>query len=197
MAGREATMTLPITALKSDVAHAAFTLIELLLVLALLAIVVSFAAPTLGNFFRGRSLDLEGRRLLALTHHGQSRAVSEGIPMMLWLDAREGKYGVEAEPGWDEKDARALEFHLAKDLELSVINTNTAPKAYSAVQFAVTQQTDAQRRNLPEIRFLPDGSIDDTSPQELRLKDRDGSQISLGLSTNRLKYEIQSPQARN
>src|SRR6184192_239420 len=65
----------------------AFTLIELILVMTILTIAISVTAPALANFFRGRSLDSEARRLLALTRQGQSRAVSEGLPMELWIDA--------------------------------------------------------------------------------------------------------------
>jgi prepilin-type N-terminal cleavage/methylation domain-containing protein len=59
-------------------AERAFTLIELILVLALLVIITSLAAPAMSNFIRGRALDSEARRLLALMHAAQSRAVSEG-----------------------------------------------------------------------------------------------------------------------
>src|SRR6185295_17984721 len=54
-----------------------FTLIELILVMAILTIAVSITAPALSNFFHGRTLDSEARRMLALTRQGQSRAVSE------------------------------------------------------------------------------------------------------------------------
>src|ERR1700704_2983443 len=79
----------------------AFTLIELILVMTILAIAVSFTAPALANFFRGRSIEYEARRLLALTRHGQSRAVSEGLPMELWVDSSKGAYGLEAEPSYE------------------------------------------------------------------------------------------------
>ena len=58
--------------------------------MAILTITVSIAAPALSNFFRGRSLESEARRLLALTRQGQSRAVSEGVPMDLWVDMAKG-----------------------------------------------------------------------------------------------------------
>src|ERR1043166_3717524 len=56
----------------------AFTLIELIVVMTLLVAVISIALPSLGGFFRGRTLDSEARRMLALTRQGQSRAVAEG-----------------------------------------------------------------------------------------------------------------------
>src|SRR5258708_17615444 len=86
----------------------AFTLIELILVMTILAIAVSITAPALANFFRGRILDSEARRLLGLTHQGQSRAVSEGVPMDLWLDSAQNTYGLEAEPSFEPTDAKAV-----------------------------------------------------------------------------------------
>ena len=53
----------------------AFTLIELILVLALLVIITSLVAPAMSNFIRGRALDSEARRLFALMHAAQSRAI--------------------------------------------------------------------------------------------------------------------------
>src|SRR5512140_2220416 len=96
----------------------AFTLVELLLVMALLVIAISIAAPTLANFFRGRTLNSEARRLLSLTHHGQGRAVSEGIPMVLWVDTDKKNYGLEQESGWDERDGKAVELQFDKDLKV-------------------------------------------------------------------------------
>ena len=41
----------------------AFTLVELILVLALLVVITSLVAPAMSNFIRGRALDSEARRL--------------------------------------------------------------------------------------------------------------------------------------
>src|SRR5580765_8012860 len=60
-------------------AVAAFTLIEMIVVMALLGITISVALPSLKGFFRGRTLDSEARRMLALTRQGQTRAVSTGV----------------------------------------------------------------------------------------------------------------------
>ena len=92
MGGREAMMTLRTGSKRNDRGAArpsnAFTLIELILVMAMLLIVLGIAFPSLKRFFRGRNLDSEARRFLSLTQYGQSRAVSEGFPMVLWIDAR-------------------------------------------------------------------------------------------------------------
>src|SRR5512143_2179039 len=88
--GRQARPTPLLRAARNlQVVARAFTLIELILVMALLTIVISLTAPKLSRFFHGRTLDSEARRLLALTRSGQSRAVSEGLPMDLWVDAKQ------------------------------------------------------------------------------------------------------------
>src|SRR5689334_15919462 len=59
-------------AVKRPESHApGFTLIELILVMAILTVAVSITAPALSNFFHGRTLDSEARRMLALTRQGQ------------------------------------------------------------------------------------------------------------------------------
>src|SRR6266581_9368788 len=87
-----------------------FTLIELILVMTILTIAISITAPALSNFFRGRSLDSEARRLLSLTRLGQSRAVSEGLPVQLWIDAARDECGLEADSSYEATDAHAVDF---------------------------------------------------------------------------------------
>src|SRR5580765_5309710 len=106
MAAQEMKMTLP-TGKPTDAEAPAFTLIELILVMAMLMIVLAVAAPSLSNFFRGRTLDSEARRFISLARYGQSRAVAEAAPMDLWIDTRQGAYGLEAQAGYTDLDAKA------------------------------------------------------------------------------------------
>ncbi len=175
------------------VAPRAFTLVELLLVMAIMVATIAVAAPTLANFFRGRSLDSEARRLLALTHAGQSRAVFEGVPMLLWVDTEQREYGLEEEPGWVDKDPKAVEFKLDQDLHFELVKANTPkPVVTTLTGLGSVAQNRANPRNLPEIRFMPDGSIDESSPAVLRVYDRDETSRYLVLATNRANYEIRS-----
>src|SRR5690349_12702137 len=93
----------------------AFTLIELILVMAIVVIAISITAPRMANFFRGRTLDSEARRLLALTHSGQSRAISEGIPTRLQFDIPNHSYELLQDPGWSDRDPKALKFAFDQD----------------------------------------------------------------------------------
>ncbi len=174
-----------------------FTLIELILVMAMLTIAVAAVAPSLANFFRGRSLDSEARRVLALIRHGQSRAVSEGLPMELWVDATKGTFGLEAEPSYEASDRRAMQLAFDKDMKVEVVYSSIRPGmgnfgTMTPPAGAGTVASISNHPNLPKFRFLPDGSIDEGSPQGLRLIGQQGFSIALTQTRNRLSYEISS-----
>jgi prepilin-type N-terminal cleavage/methylation domain-containing protein len=70
----------------------AFTLFELILVLAVLALSAAMAAPSLSRFSRGRqSLD-SAAHLLALMQYAQNQAVITASPYRLALDTNAGTY---------------------------------------------------------------------------------------------------------
>ena len=169
----------------------AFTLIELILVLALLVIITSIAAPAMSKFVRGQAINTEARQMMALMHLAQSRAVSEGMPMVLWINSQQNTpttYGVAAEnSGQTEQtrkngqngqtsDPKAEQLVLNSVLTLSVLNLG------SGVQTTFN--------NLPAIRFQPDGTVDENSPQTLKLTDTDGFSRWLTETPLRTGYEI-------
>jgi Tfp pilus assembly protein FimT len=160
-------------------------LIELILIIAILAITTALVVPRMADFFRGRTLDSESRQLLALMRHGQSRAVSDGIPVVLWLNDQESKYGLEQEPGYREEDAEALEFELDSSLRFEVSSDNP---------FRVSTGIEAPNKfaGMPHIRFLPDGTTAESSPRQVQLINDDGSRITLRFSEQRNQYELQS-----
>ncbi|HEV2319000.1 MAG TPA: GspH/FimT family protein [Verrucomicrobiae bacterium] len=161
-----------------------FTLIELILILALLVVITSLATPVVSRFIRGRALDSEARRLYALTHAAQSRAVSEGMPMMLWVDEKNGAYGLAEETpgktggkaGNQAADPKAEDLTVDSTLRIAVMNVGLG--------------TPTTFNNLPAIRFLPDGTVDEDSPQTLELADADGFTRWLLLNKMRTGYEI-------
>ncbi len=167
-----------------------FTLIELVLVLAVLTIVLSVGAPALSRFFRGRTLDSEARQFLSLTRYGQSRAVSEGVPMVLWIDDKQGLYGLEAEPTYQEEDPKAVEFELHSDLSIEVEQPEVRPLA------SQWSRPTQKPNRLPEIRFTPDGFIDETSPEAVLLREGEERMIWVSQSRNRSHYELQTNHVR-
>lgn len=166
-----------------------FTLIELILVMAMLVVIMAMAAPTLANFFRGRNLESEARRMLSLTRYGQNRAASEGIPMIFWIDPATGQYGLRAHESYLFDDTNALEFQLATNLQASVelipIPTNANPWNLSTPQL-----DSANSQRLPEIYFEPDGTIGESSIPHVRLQRHEQESLWIIQSLNRLHYEI-------
>ena len=161
---------------QNDFCRRAFTLIELILVMSLLVIITSLLVPPMSKFIRGRALGSESRRMFSLMHEAQGRAISEGMPMMLWLDEKGGTYGMEAETSGKDGDAKAEELTVDATLQFSVLNLSTAGQATF--------------KNLPAIKFLADGTVDETSPQSVELQDGDGFVRWLVLNKLRTGYEI-------
>lgn len=150
----------------------------------LLMIVLAVSAPSLGSFFKGRNLDSEARRIYALTSYAQSRAVSEGIPMLVWFDARQKMYGLRAASSYLPVDPKAIEFAMDRDLQMEVRN----PQFTSGVLLAPF--IDRAVGNRPMIRFRPDGSIAETSPQSVIVVQGQTDAIQIGINTNNVRYEI-------
>lgn len=154
----------------------AFTLIELILVLGLLAFVMAASAPSLSRFFGGRNLIEESRRFLALTEHGRNQAISEGIPMRLWMDIKGRQYGLKPEIGYPTNRFNSFHYHLREGIRLEI--------EASAVSRGFVKS--------PSILFLPDGSISENSLYEILLKDRRG-QRRIAPSSHRLNFELRDP----
>src|SRR5438876_1733280 len=148
MDAREPTMTLRAGSKRND---PGFTLVELILVMAMLLIVLGVAFPSLKGFFRGRNLDSEARRFLSLTRYGQSRAVSEGVPMVLWIDARQKTYGLQAQAGYADTDTNAVQFTVDKGLQVEAVT----PQLAWLTQSNPWTQGAPPVGSLPMIRFQP------------------------------------------
>jgi type II secretion system protein H len=153
----------------------AFTLVEMILVMVLLVVAVSLVAPRMAGFMRGRSLDAEVRRFHSLTHAGQSRAVSEGMPMVLWIDEKQSRYGLQQETPGKNGDTQAEDFMTDENVVLQVMNLNGGGATFN---------------NLPAIRFLADGTVDESSPQMVKLSGPTGDALWLLESADRRGYEI-------
>jgi type II secretion system protein H len=161
---------------KSNRHERAFTLIELILVLALLVISVSIVVPRMSGFVRGQALDSEARRLMSLMHAAESRAVSEGMNMALWIDDKQNLYGMEQESPGKSGDLKAQEFTLDSNVKLSIATPGTG----AAVTF----------KNLAAIRFQPDGTVNEGSPKRLKIEDAAGHALWLVQKQTLRGYEV-------
>jgi prepilin-type N-terminal cleavage/methylation domain-containing protein len=164
----------------------AFTLIELIFVLALLAISALFVTSSMGSFFRGRALNFEARRMLSLTHYAQSRAVSEGVPVVLWIKPENSTYGLTVQSSFNdiEGDTHAITYTTDGSLTLETPTGVVAP----------TSEQDDEKLGLTEglavIRFTPDGFHDESSVTKITIRQGNEAALELVPTGNRLGYEI-------
>ena len=150
----------------------------------LLLIVASMVAPRMSSFFRGRALSQEAQRLLSLTHYAQSRAVAEGVPVLLWIDPARSSYGVEVQAGHEGDDDRGAIYTAEPTIALEVPNVTDVP---------VSEDDDERLglpENLPAIRFTPDGFFDEVSVRRIVLRQGDEGALEIVPKANRLGYEI-------
>jgi prepilin-type N-terminal cleavage/methylation domain-containing protein len=164
----------------------AFTLVELILVLLLLAITASFVASNMGAFFRGRALSFEARRILSLTHYAQSRAVSQGVPMFLWFNPADSTYGLtfQSSYGNSDGDAHAVTYTADPSVRIEIPD---------GIVESLSEDQD-ERLGLPDgalgIRFMPDGFFDQSSVKRVIVRQGNEGALQLVPTANRLGYEI-------
>ncbi len=173
-----------------DRPRAAFTLIELIVVMTMMVIVLGLVFPSLKGFFHGRVLENEAGRFLALTRYGQSRAISEGLPMELWVNSRLGTYGLQAQSGFTESQDGLISYPVDSDVEVSV----SAPPSIASLTRSNywTQATPNATIALPTIRFQPDGFISESSPQTVFFREGADDLIRIVETPTHLRYEIQT-----
>lgn len=165
-----------------------FTLVELLLVLALLVILLAIAAPAISQSFKHQALKDETTRLLALTEYARSEAVSQGVPMVVWIDSQNQGCGVKAKSGFDSLSAsspsrsgtgtnavvcRDKEFALAQGMRFELGNARVGRDGQSVL-----------------AEFTAEGTPSDSSLGWVRIVDRAEKSMDLVLSEDGWGYEI-------
>ncbi len=163
---------------------AGFTLIELVVVMALLTALVSYATPSLALFFRGREMTEEARRFLALTRLARSEAISRSEAMEVWVDIEAGMYGLEPYGAYytassDSDTAgytkgKPLEFVLPDGLEIEV------------------GASDSESGTEASIVFNPDGTIDDLSARVVGFRNRREDVLYVVRARRGAQYLIES-----
>ena len=154
--------------------------------MAIVVIAVGIIGVRLSTFFRGRLLNEEARRLLSLTQYAQSRAVSEGMPTILWIDETGRRYGLQTQPGYLDHDEKAVTYELGKDLEIEV----------DRLFGPAVQRNQSFVQGLPEsvrrIRFEPGGSIALNNPETIVIRDAERRSVLITPDHNRMNYAIQT-----
>jgi len=154
----------------------AFTLIEFIVVMALIATLMALVAPRLSGSIRRHNLEQEATRWVALTEFGRDQAVSQGVPMVVWLDSQTSWFGLQPKPGYLASSNRTVEFQLPEEIEfeLATVARSTGP-----------QQV---------VELAPDGFLETDSIQVLGLRHQSGERVIVTLMTNGWGYETLTEQ---
>jgi Tfp pilus assembly protein FimT len=166
----------------------AFTLIELILVMTIMIVAIGVVFPSLKGFFHGRNLDNEARQFLSLTRYGQSRAIAEGIPIELWINPQQERYGLQALSGYTESQTNPMIFALDQTVQIAV----SAPPTV-LIRSNYWTQASGHAGVMTTIRFQPDGFISDTSPENIYFRQPDtGAQLWIAETPTHLRYVLQT-----
>jgi len=158
----------------------AFTLVELILVMALLCIIVGLAVPSLARSMHQRNLVQEATTLYALTEYARDEASSRGVPMVVWIDEDSGQYGAKAKTGFEDSGAREKDFTLEGGVTFEPLaaTTGTAP--------LTTEENGAT----DAVEYEPDGTLDPSSELAVKIEDRSQSEAGIVQNTDGTAYEI-------
>lgn len=97
----------------------AFTLMELLLVMLIVAAMLSATTPVLRGFFAGREADNAARTLVAYAQLARSQAIAQGQEHRLHLDQNAGAFWVTG--GEEDPADRGRRVTLPPDLLMNIV----------------------------------------------------------------------------
>jgi type II secretion system protein H len=151
----------------------AFTLVELILVMVLLTTLMAIAVPSLARSFRQRNVNQEAVRFVALTEYARDEAVSQGVPMVVWIDTAGGRFGADSKTGYGATSTRGKEFSMNAD-----------------VHFETMEGAAQQQGIVTAAEFAPDGTLDPSGVATVRVADRFNSSATISQTSDGWGYEI-------
>jgi type II secretion system protein H len=162
-----------------------FTLIELMAVLAIIALTAAVIIPEMGGTFEDALLRSSSRDLAGIFDLASSRAISRNQPQRVHFDRRTGRYQLEAQM---LDPFGRMEFVLARDVygadgtldsRISFELRTQAENLDEAQQNAPAVPNDDIAMADDAIGFYPDGTADG---RDVILRDRSGFQLALHLN---------------
>lgn len=189
-----------------------FTLIELIMVMAILVLVASVIAPNLRGFGIGRKTNDAGRMILAMAHYARAQSEAEGRIYRLNLDDSTGSAWLTADNGAGGFTAPTNDFGTRYSLPEGVrmsVTVSPQPNAQLNVSANVQQQTVQgpallegggaapntlmQNQHDPGttyVEFEPGGRTDQAT---IHLTDALGHTVDVSCQTETDAFELTSP----
>lgn len=149
------------------------TLLELIVVMAIICTLLAMAAPSLRGFFASRRTHNAAAQMLAVMKTCRSRAISEGRLYRFNLDAHEGVFWMTVR---EEGVFHELQSEFGRRFHL--------PEGTKA------NWEDAAAGSPEHVQFYPDGAAD---RRRIRLTGREGEVVELRCPSATEFYEIRSP----
>lgn len=134
-----------------------YTLLELVLVLAIIATTIAAAAPVLSKFARGQRAEEAARQFVALTRYARSQAVADGATYQLAIDTNAGKWQLKVledestETYGEASGPFAKQYSVPEGIEIQA--ELTAKDGQQAITFDSTGRCDTGT-----VRFSGHGS---------------------------------------
>jgi len=138
-----------------------------------LATLLALAAPSLSRSFKGHNLEQEATQLLAATEYARDEAVSQGVPMSVWISPETGDFGVQAMDGYEGDALREKTWTLNRDIHFDPVKATTDKSGHTVA-----------------AQFEPDGTLDPESLDAIRVIANSEESISLTQTEDGWGYEI-------
>lgn len=148
------------------------TLMELVLVMAVLATLMAIAAPRFSRFFAGRDMLEESRRVYALARYARTAAIERSARAEMWIDPESGGYGLDIEDVSGQNDTQPIEWKLKENL-----------------RFEIDPEQEFEE-NRVIVRFLPDGSLDEGAPERFGIRNEAGEGYDIRKRADGFGYDL-------
>ena len=163
--------------------QSAFTLVELMVVITVIAIVTGVMVLEMGGSYEDALLKSNARKLIDVCDAASNRAIAVHQAQILKIDAASGKFVVKAKAQEaEESDAQVTEGELDKRIALMIRQPEREEEAEDVEGAPVD---DAAKSDV--ITFYPDGSAD---AREFLLRDRAGVELLLRMNPTTSRVRI-------
>jgi len=174
---------------------AAFTLLELMVVIVLISIMTALIIPEMKGTYEDALLRSTGRELVAVFELASSRAISLNQSHRVQLDEHSGRYLITRKTrvsGHEDfvplQDVAGSAGRLDDRIAIELRHPGEA--AATAVAETTAGAVSATPAEPGAISFYPDGTAD---PAEIRLRDRAGFQLVLQLNPVTARVHLVEP----